>query len=120
MDTQAVLRDLCERVAASASVRAVFGEPVTAGERTVVPVAKVCYTCGAGGGRGRQEQPGSGGGGGGATVAAWPAGALEITPAGTRFLSYHSTRMLGIAAGAGFVLGATMALAARCGRRQRG
>lgn len=116
MDTQTVLRDLSERLATSASVRAVFGEPVTAGERTVVPVAKVCYTFGAGGGRRRQEHEG-GGGGGGASVAAWPAGALEVTPAGTRFLAYHSARLLGLALGAGFVLGAAVALAGRCGRR---
>ena len=118
MDIQAVLRDLSERVAASASVRAVFGEPVTAGERTVVPVAKVLYSFGAGGGRGRQEHEGAGGGGGGGTVAAWPAGALEVTPAGSRFLGYHDARMLGIAMGAGFMLGAAVALAARCGRRK--
>jgi uncharacterized spore protein YtfJ len=116
MDIQAVLRDLSERLAASASVRAVYGEPVTAGDRTVVPVAKVCYSFGAGGGRGRQEHEGSGGGGG-AMVVSWPAGALEVTPAGSRFIGYHDGRMLGVAMGAGFVLGAAVALVARWCRR---
>lgn len=116
MDTQAVLRDLSERLAASASIKAVYGEPVTVGGRTVVPVAKVCYAFGAGGGHGRQEHEGSGGGGG-AMVAAWPAGALEVTAEGSRFIGYHDPRLLGIAMGTGFVLGATVALATRICRR---
>ena len=120
MNTQAVLRDLSERLAASASIKAVYGEPVTAGDRTVVPVAKVCYAFGAGGGgRGKDEQEGSGGGGG-ASVAAWPAGALEVTPAGTRFIGFRDARVLGIVMAAGFILGATAALVSRCGRGQRG
>ncbi|HEV2445105.1 MAG TPA: spore germination protein GerW family protein [Candidatus Sulfopaludibacter sp.] len=115
MDTQAMLRDLTDRLATSASVRAVYGEPVVSGERTVVPVAKVCYAFGAGGGRGRHEGEGpvGGGGGGGGSVAAWPAGALEVTPGGTRFIPFHDFKLLGIALAAGFAMGAVAALLAR-------
>jgi uncharacterized spore protein YtfJ len=109
MDTQALLRELGERLGASASVKSVYGEPVTAGDRTVIPIAKVFYSFGGGGGRGRVEQEGSGGGGGG-VVAASPAGALEVTPSGVRFVGFHDTRLLGLAAAAGFAVGAAMAL----------
>jgi len=108
MEIQAMLRDLGERLGASASVKSVYGEPVTVGDRTVVPVAKVYYSFGAGGGSRRQEQEGSGGGGGGMAVG-WPSGALEVTPAGTRFIGMHDARVLGVAMAAGFVLGAAVA-----------
>ena len=77
MEIQAMLRDLGERLGASASVKSVYGEPVTVGDRTVVPVAKVYYSFGAGGGSRRQEQEGSGGGGGGMAVG-WPSGATSV------------------------------------------
>lgn len=99
MDTQAILRDLGERLGAGASARTVYGEAITSGDRTVVPVARVRYAFGAGGG----------GGGGG--LRAWPAGALEVTPRGTRFVGFHDGRIVALAAGAGFVLGAAMAFA---------
>ena len=110
MDTQALLRDLGERLGGSASVKNVYGDPVTSGDRTVIPVAKVFYSFGGGGGRGRSEQEGSGGGGGG-MVAASPAGALEVTASGTRFVGFHDTRLLALAMAAGFVMGASMGLA---------
>jgi uncharacterized spore protein YtfJ len=116
MEIQAMLRDLGERLGTSASVKSVYGDPLTAGDRTVVPVAKVCYSFGAGGGRGREEREGQGGGGGG-MVAAWPSGALEVTPAGTRFIGVHDGRALGVAMAAGFVLGAAVALACRAKSR---
>jgi uncharacterized spore protein YtfJ len=111
MDTQALLRELGERLGGSASVKNVYGEPVTVGERTVLPVAKVFYSFGGGGGRRAAGQDGSGGGGGG-MVAATPAGALEVTPSGTRFVGLHDTRNLGMAVAAGFVLGAVVGLLA--------
>jgi uncharacterized spore protein YtfJ len=112
MDIQALLREMTDRVGASASAKSVYGEPVTAGERTVVPVAKVWYSFGAGGGSGKREGEGSGGGGGG-VVCARPAGALEVTPAGARFIPCHDFRALGAAVAAGFFLGAAMVGAAR-------
>lgn len=111
MDTQALLRELGERLGGSASVKNVYGEPVTVGARTVLPVAKVFYSFGGGGGRRAAEHDGSGGGGGG-MVAATPAGALEVTPSGTRFVGFHDTRNLGMAAAAGFVLGAVVGMLA--------
>ena len=114
MDTQALLRDLGERLGGSASVRNVYGEPVTVGDRTVLPVAKVFFSFGGGGGKGRSQEEGSGGGGGG-MVRAYPAGALEVTPQGTRFIGVHDVKLLGLAMAAGVALGAAVAFAGGTG-----
>lgn len=105
MDTQALLHDLGERFGQSASVKTVYGDPVTADGRTVLPIARVFYSFGGGGGRGPKDKEGGGGGGGG-MVAAWPSGALEVTPEGTRFVGIHDGKLLGIALASGVVLGA--------------
>jgi uncharacterized spore protein YtfJ len=114
MDTQAMLRDLGERLGGSASVKNVYGEPVTVGDRTVLPVAKVFFCFGGGGGKGRLQEEGSGGGGGG-MVRAYPAGALEVTSSGTRFIGVHDVKLLGLAMAAGFALGAAAAFAGGTG-----
>ena len=85
---------MAERFATTANVKQVFGEPIERGGRTVIPVARVQYRLGAGYGGGEQEQAtrerplAAGGGGGGGIVKASPAGALEITEAGTRFIRF--------------------------------
>jgi uncharacterized spore protein YtfJ len=63
-----------------------YGEPVCAGERVVIPVARVRGAGGAGFGRGGKqgEDMGDGGGGGGA-IEATPAGFIDITPDGVRY-----------------------------------
>ncbi|MFZ0704385.1 MAG: spore germination protein GerW family protein [Candidatus Korobacteraceae bacterium] len=91
---QEILQSMAERLATSASVKQVFGEPVERGGRTVIPVARVQYRLGGGYGGGEQEggavnRPlAAGGGGGGGMVKAKPAGALEITDAGVRFIRF--------------------------------
>lgn len=75
-----------------ADVRTVFGEPVTHGDRTVIPVARVTanYGFGAGGGEGEREdapQHGSGGGGGGGgRVKAHPIGFIEMSNDSAQFV----------------------------------
>ena len=64
--------------------RLCFGSAVTAGERTVIPVASVRTAGGGGFGSGPPNAPGQGGGGGGA-IDARPVGFIEIGPEGTRF-----------------------------------
>ena len=84
--TDGLLERLAELVGAKAGVQAVFGEPTTRQDLTVIPVARVRW--GFGGGGGRAEAPpsapasGSGGGGG---VAADPVGYLEVGPEGAAF-----------------------------------
>ena len=50
---------------------AIIGEPVTVGDKTVIPIVKVSVGFGAGGGEGEQDKKGGGygaGGGGGCTI----------------------------------------------------
>jgi uncharacterized spore protein YtfJ len=107
MHTSELLETLSERFATTASVKNVYGEPVTVGNRTVIPVACIRYGFGGGSGESRGEKEGHGGGGGGGVIAK-PYGALEITPEGTRFLEFHPNRTLMLAVAAGFVLGTLM------------
>lgn len=71
--------------------KAVFGEPVQAGEVTVIPVAEVRLGFGFGFGSGRttrsqasESEEGSGGGSGGAGKVV-PRGYIRMAPEGTRF-----------------------------------
>jgi uncharacterized spore protein YtfJ len=107
MNVQQLLESMAERVSASASVKNVYGEPVVAGNRTVIPAAQVRYGFGGGGGsRSKDEEAPNGGGGAGGRVSARPCGALEITPEGTRFIAFGDQRQFGVALVFGFLLGA--------------
>lgn len=71
-----------------ASVDAVFGQPVTAGDKVVIPIASVSYGFGMGFGEATgqevQESNGGVGGGEGGGMSARPLGVVEITPERTR------------------------------------
>jgi uncharacterized spore protein YtfJ len=102
MNATEMLEKLGESLGSTATVKSVFGEPIHAEGKTVVPVAKVAYGFG-GGGRGNggsREQEGGGGGG----MRAFPAGALEITPTQTRFIPYNDVRWMAGAFAAGALL----------------
>lgn len=106
MNATEMLQKIGESLSTTANVKAVFGEPIHAEGKTVVPVAKVAYGFGAGGGSqdnkaGRQGEGGGGGGG----VGAYPAGALEITATSTRFIPFTDFRALATAFAAGALLG---------------
>ncbi len=107
MSLQELLGTISERLAATASVKSVYGEPVTAGDRTVIPVASVRYAFGAGGGKSGDAETHKGGGGGG-KVSAKPSGALEITPQGTRFVPFIQPKALGLAFALGIAAGAAI------------
>ncbi len=65
--------EVIDQAQGSASVKRVFGEPVTRGDVTVIPVAKVSGGGGGGGGKQEGEHPSEGTGGG---------FGLGVTPAG--------------------------------------
>ena len=97
MKVSKMLSSLGDHLRVGASVRNVYGEPVNAGGRTVIPIARIGYGFGAGGGEGRSPETKSdrAGSGGGAGMTARAIGALEITEAGTRFIPFIDPVRLG-------------------------
>ena len=95
----------------NASVRTVFGEPITIEGRTLIPVAKVGY--GGGAGAGPREHNGQSIGqeaepqqlGFGVGVGAKPIGVVELSAEGTKFIPIGSGKKVVVAAAAGFLLG---------------
>ncbi|HUY99264.1 MAG TPA: spore germination protein GerW family protein [Thermomicrobiaceae bacterium] len=79
-----------EQLPTHVNASTVFGEPVTHGDRTVIPVARVSmgFGFGAGAGQSPEGTPGGfgGGGGGGGGAAGEPVGYIEITPTSSRFV----------------------------------
>ncbi|MEU1280885.1 spore germination protein GerW family protein [Streptomyces sp. NPDC005805] len=73
-----LLEALADRFGARACARTVFGEPVTHGDVTVVPVAGTAYGFGAGLGAGRETETARTGGGGGGGAGARPRGFIVI------------------------------------------
>ncbi|MBZ5725401.1 MAG: hypothetical protein LAP87_10415 [Acidobacteriia bacterium] len=84
--------------------KSVYGEPVVHGDTTVVPVARVAF--GFGGGTGKGAKAGhSEGAGGGLGFVGGPAGYIEMTPAGTRFVAIGERKKIAGALLAGLALG---------------
>jgi uncharacterized spore protein YtfJ len=87
-----------------ANVSAVFGEPETVGDKTIIPIAQVGYGFGMGFGEGKSpakdeegdtEEGKGGGGGGGASVR--PLAVLEITPNDTKLTSVVDATKIALA-----------------------
>jgi uncharacterized spore protein YtfJ len=118
MSAKDLIEGAVEHLQTSASVKTVYGAPITAEGKTVIPVAKVAYGFGGGSGSGTHfkkkdangkqpvENEGEGAGGG---VAARPVGVVEITEAGTKFVQFGATKKLAftalIGAGIGGLVG---------------
>jgi uncharacterized spore protein YtfJ len=107
MSVSEILRTVSDSFHASATVKNVYGEAVTAGDRTVIPVARISYAFGGGGGD-RDGDSSAEGGGGGGRISAAPAGALEISPEGTRFVYFSDWRKLASALTITFAFGLLM------------
>jgi uncharacterized spore protein YtfJ len=119
MSSEEPIQPIAELIERSLSIRHVYGEPVTQGETTVIPVAKVTYGFGAGGGNARPRRRSGaadaalpddartslGGSGGGGAVTMSPLGVIEIGPQGTRFLRFRPWEPLLGAAALGLLLG---------------
>lgn len=108
MSSVALLQSLKESVIGQASVKTIYGDPISANDKTIIPVAKIMYGFGGGagtGGVGEKNTRGEGGGGGGA-VRAVPVGVIEVSKQQTRFVPITDRRKLTGAAVAGMILGA--------------
>ena len=107
MGSVALLQSLRESILGQAGVKTIYGEPITAQGKTVIPVAKIMYGFGAGagtGGVGNSSAQGEGGGGG-AGVRSIPVGVIEISDQPTRFIPITSRKKLAGAVLAGVILG---------------
>ena len=95
-----IFRKLTERLETSASVKMVYGEPVSIEGKTIIPVARVRYGFGAGGGfvSNVRDNSDSGaedsGGGGGGGIEVTPVGIIEITAGETRFIPFGERRRI--------------------------
>ncbi len=119
MEPRNLLQTFKDSLLSNATVKSVYGDPVTFADRTIVPVARVAYGFGGGfGSRLKAGQvpaalngdlaprvPGDEAGGGGGGVAAMPLGVVEITPTRTRFIRFGEGRRLAAAAAIGLAAG---------------
>jgi len=117
MEPRNLLQSFKDSLLSNATVKSVYGDPITFGDRTIVPVARVAYGFGGGfGSRLKAGQapnllgegnrgPGEEGGGGGGGVAAMPLGVVEVTPMRTRFIRFGEGRRLAAAAAIGVLAG---------------
>jgi uncharacterized spore protein YtfJ len=110
MGSQALLQSLKDGILGQASVKAIYGEPISAQGKTIIPVGKVIYGYGAGagtGGVGDTSARGEGGGGGGGARVI-PLGVIEVSEQPTRFVAISDRRKLAGALLAGVSLGMLM------------
>jgi uncharacterized spore protein YtfJ len=118
MEPRNLLQSFKDSLLSNATVKSVYGDPVTFTDRTIVPVARVAYGFGGGFGSrlkagqdptltgdGAPRMPGDEAGGGGGGVAAMPLGVVEITPTRTRFIRFGEGRRLAAAAAIGLAAG---------------
>ncbi len=85
--------------------KSVYGEPVVSGDKTVIPVASVAFGFGGGFGKGDRASEKGEGGGGGIGFRGMPAGYIEITPAGTRFVPVREREKMAGAMFLGVLIG---------------
>ena len=107
-----IFKSISERLQTTATVKTVYGEPIVAEGKTIVPVARVRYGFGAGGGRtpetltdGAEQRESAEGSGGGGGVEVSPVGFIEITPTETRYVSFEDRSRVIKAALLGLVIG---------------
>ena len=102
MAIQEILKRVTERIQSAATVKTVYGEPVYAEGKTIIPVARVRYAFGAGGASdGDEANPDENetpqeeiAGGGGGAVEVTPVGFIEVTAGDARYVSFDERRRI--------------------------
>ncbi|HAR62328.1 MAG: hypothetical protein DKM50_13875 [Candidatus Margulisiibacteriota bacterium] len=115
MDVQNFLKSIAESLQDSASVKKVYGDPIEAHGKTIIPVAKIGYGFGGGGGTNPNkatevQEPSSGGegSGGGGCLGVKPVGVIEVTDKYTRFVPVMEYAHLLMAGVSGFFIAMMM------------
>lgn len=130
MENNNFLETLADRFGQNASVKNVFGEPITAQGKTIIPVARIAY--GLGGGYGKNGKPkkpeitpegtaenkeeGAGAGGG---MYATPKGVYEISGKCTRFIPANATKQILMVALFAFLTGKMMSAKGCCKQKKK-
>lgn len=118
METENFIESMGKDLGVNASVESVYGEPIQAGDKTIIPVARIRYGFGGGFGHGKktkewisepglftgEEKPDGEGAGGGGGFSARPNGVYEITADRTRFIPANSTAQLLMGIALGFLV----------------
>ena len=74
-----LIKSILDELKAIAKTETIVGEPITIGDKTIVPICKITLGFGAGGGTGGAKDKGEGAGsGGGGGVAIFPAAFIVI------------------------------------------
>jgi uncharacterized spore protein YtfJ len=82
-----ILKGVVGELKEMAQSESIIGDPITVGEKTVIPVVKLSAGFGAGGGQGESDKTGSGyGGGGGGGVRIEPAAFIIMDKEGISLL----------------------------------
>jgi len=111
MSLQEFVQSIVNRLHASGNVKTVFGEPIEAKGRTIIPVARVAYGFGgcSGGSSKSKSENGRAGQGIGGAIAVRPAGVLEIRDDTTEFIPFGDNKKLLGVLFIGLLLGAWLA-----------
>lgn len=114
MENETFLNKIPDQTGQSASVKAVFGEPIHSGDTVIVPVAQIAYGFGGGFGKGKKggksapkedgnDASGEGGGGGGG-VFARAKGVYVIRPNSAKYIPASNTKPILLGIGIGLLL----------------
>jgi uncharacterized spore protein YtfJ len=125
MENNNFLETLAVRFGQNASIKNVYGEPITTQGRTIIPVAKIAMGLGGGQGHGKPKKMGANvqlqendkgegeGSGGGGGMYATAKGVYEISDKGTSFIHANAAKQMLVIAALAFVAGRFV------GRRKR-
>jgi uncharacterized spore protein YtfJ len=76
---QQLIKSILDELKAIAKTETIVGDPITIGDKTIIPVCKITLGFGAGGGAGGTKEKGEGlGSGGGGGVCVYPAAFIVI------------------------------------------
>lgn len=109
MSLQEIVKSIADRLHATGNVKTVFGEPIEARGRTIIPIAKVAYGFGGAGRGAKSESDDKSGQGIGGGIIVRPAGVLEIREDTTEFIPFGEKKKLIGAMFLGLLLGAWLA-----------
>ena len=116
MESANFVENIASRLGQNASVKNVYGDPIVAQGKTIIPVAKIAYGFGGGFGKGKNknklpenktewpDKPIGEGGGGGGGLRATPVGVYEVNGNQTKFIPANNNQQLLIAAVIGFLI----------------